>query len=300
MLNRLRMSAPGIKVFCYHGLVETKVDERLERNFHLLSDFKRHVEVFRQFDVIGIDQIFEVLSSSAGRRKPLAAITFDDGYANNLIAADVLEKAGLPWSVFVCTGAIAPDRIIGGVELSLLILHGRAKHLELFGKRWALGSRSERETTFQEIRYPLKRMPSHARASAMQQIRQQFPGGESQLLLQRFPSFKMLTWDQLRSLNTSNVIVGSHGVDHELHHENQNQDVRTLELKQSKFELEEKLKRPCKYFAYPNGTFNDLSAAETRTAGYELAFTMDAGTVKENTNPFLLPRVTITSPSGPF
>ncbi len=292
MLGRLKGRPPaGIQVFCYHGVVERRVDDRLERNFHLLSDFKRHVDFFRRFDVIGIDQIFEVLKSSLPRRKPVVAITFDDGYANNLMAAEVLEKVGLPWSLFVTTGAIAPSGIIGGIELSLLILHGRAKHLELFGKKWSLETRAERETTFQEIRYPLKEMPSHARTRYMEQIRQQFPEGESQLLLKRFPSFQMLTWDQLRSLNASKVIVGSHGVAHELHHEKQNLDVRKVELEQSKRELEEKLTRPCKHFAYPNGTFHDLSPAETRAAGYELAFTMNAGTVQGDTNPFLLPRL---------
>jgi peptidoglycan/xylan/chitin deacetylase (PgdA/CDA1 family) len=102
----------------------------------------------------------------------------------------------------------------------------------------------------------------------------------------------MLTWEQLQSLNASKVIVGSHGVTHEIHHENQDQDVRKLELEQSKFELEQKLGHPCNYFAYPNGNFHDLSPSEAQAAGYELAFTMNAGTVEGDTNPFLLPRLT--------
>jgi len=296
MLERIRRrAAGGINVFCYHGVVERRVDHLLERNFHLLSDFKRHVDVFRGFEVIGIDQIFEVLGSSAPRRKPVVAITFDDGYANNLLAAEVLEKAGLPWSVFVATGAIAPAGIIGNVELSLLILHGRAEHLELFDKRWALGSRAERETTFQGIRFRLKEMSSPARIRCMENIRQQFPEGESQFLLQKFPSFQMLTWEHLRSFNASKVAIGSHGVTHEIHHENQNLDVRKLELEQSKLELEQRLARPCNYFAYPNGNFHDLSPAEAQAAGYELAFTMNAGTVEGDTNPFLLPRLAAPS-----
>jgi peptidoglycan/xylan/chitin deacetylase (PgdA/CDA1 family) len=296
MLGRLRKSATaGVKVLCYHGVVGRRVDDRLERNFHLLSDFKRHVDFFRRFEVIGIDQIFEVLKSSSSRRKPILAITFDDGYANNLLAAELLDKAGLPWSVFVSTGAIAPTGIIGSIELSLLVLHGRARHLELFGKRWALGSRAERETTFQEIRYPLKEMSSQSRTRCMEKIRQQFPVGESQMLLERFPSFRMLTWEQLRSLNAAKVIVGSHGVAHEIHHENQNFDVRKLELEQSKLELEQELTRPCNYFAYPNGSFHHLSPSEVRAAGYQLAFTMNAGIVHGDTNPFLLPRITPAS-----
>jgi peptidoglycan/xylan/chitin deacetylase (PgdA/CDA1 family) len=135
-------------------------------------------------------------------------------------------------------------------------------------------------------------MSAPVRARCMESIRQQFPSGESQLLLRRFPSFEMLTWDHLRSFNGSRVLVGSHGVTHEIHHENQDQDVRKHELEQSKLELERQLGRPCNYFAYPNGDFHDLSPSEAQAAGYELAFTMNAGTIQGDTNPFLLPRIT--------
>ena len=42
------------------------------------------------------------IAAHAGDPRALA-ITFDDGYADNLAAADVLEAAGLPWTLFVST-----------------------------------------------------------------------------------------------------------------------------------------------------------------------------------------------------
>ena len=38
---RLRTAAQGIRVCSYHGLVQTRQDNRLERNFHLASDFAK-------------------------------------------------------------------------------------------------------------------------------------------------------------------------------------------------------------------------------------------------------------------
>jgi peptidoglycan/xylan/chitin deacetylase (PgdA/CDA1 family) len=288
----IKRTASGIRVFCYHGVVERKVDARLERNFHLLSDFKRHINFFRRFKVIGINQITEVLTSSKLERAPLIAITFDDGYANNLMAAEVLDKAGLPWSVFVSTGAVGPARYIWTVELSLLILHGRAEYIEVFNSRFGLISREEREAAFQQIRFALKGMSSQKRIELMNHIRQQFPDGEIDFLLEKFPSFRMLSWKQLRQLKPSKVTVGSHGVAHEIHHSNQNQDVRNLELQRSKLELERELARPCNYFAFPNGNFHESSPDELQSAGYELAFTMEVGMVERGTNKYLLPRIT--------
>ena len=125
----------------------------------------------------------------------------------------------------------------------------------------------------------------------MESVRAQFPQGETYSLLRKFPSLQMLSWDQIHHL-PARVTVGSHGVSHEIHHARQESNVRQLELCQSRIELEQQLGRPCKYFAYPNGNSHDLSPLEAEAAGYEMAFTMNAGTITRQTNRFLLPRFT--------
>jgi peptidoglycan/xylan/chitin deacetylase (PgdA/CDA1 family) len=281
----------GIRVICYHGVVERKQDARLERNLQLLSDFQSQVNLLRRFRVLSLDELTDQLPTSPKRSKRTAVITFDDGYANNLLAAEVLDRAHLPWSVFITTGAVGREQTIWTVALSLLLLHGQAERLEVLNRVWPLNTRTERETAFQEIRYPLKSMSSELRQRTMNCIQQQFPGGETQHLLSKFPSLQLLSWQEVRQLASGGVGIGSHGVTHEIHHEAQPESVRLFELSESKSELERQLGHSCNVFAFPNGNFVASSASEILDAGYKLALTTQRGTFKPNVHQHMVPRL---------
>lgn len=286
----------GVRVFCYHGVIERKSD-RLERNLQLLSDFRAHVRFLRRFRVLSLAELVAENSANAKENKPAAVITFDDGFANNLLAAEILSAYHLPWSIFISTGAVGRQNSIWTIELSLLLLQGEAERIEVLDKWWPLNCRAEREATFQSIRHPLKAMPADLRRQTMDCIRQQFPQGETGRLLEKFPSLQMLSWDEVRQLAGAEVEIGSHGVNHEIHNQAQPEKIRRFELVQSRLELERQLDRPCAFFAYPNGDCTMDSSDDVRAAGYRLAFTTQAGTVLPGTNPYLLPRLV---PYGPL
>jgi peptidoglycan/xylan/chitin deacetylase (PgdA/CDA1 family) len=286
----------GVRVFCYHGVIERKSD-RLERNLQLLSDFRAHVRFLRRFRVLSLTELVAELSAKTKQNKPAAAITFDDGFANNLLAAEILAAYHLPWTLFITTGAVGRENSIWTVELSLLLLQGEAERLEVLDKSWPLTSRDEREAAFQSIRYPLKAMPADLRRRTMDSIRQQFPQGENRRLLEKFPSLQMLSWEEVRQLAGAEVEIGSHGVNHEIHNQAQPETIRRFELVQSRLELERQLDRSCTFFAFPNGDCTADSSDDVQAAGYRLAFTTQAGTVLPGANPYMLPRL---EPYGPL
>ena len=289
-LRRHGRTSAGIRVLAYHGVVERKKDRLLERNFRLLDDFQSHLHFLRRYHVLSLAELVDELRDPKQRTRATAAITFDDGYANNLLAAEVLAKFRLPWSLFIPTGAVGRERYIWAIELSLLLLRGKSSRVEILNKTWSLKGRRERESAFQVIRHALKAMPSTSRRDAMDSLRQQFPEGETLRLLNEFPSLGMLSWEEIGHLRNSGVEIGSHGVDHEIHHGAQPELVRRFELTESKAVLEKKLADPCRFFAYPNGDFVPTSNDEVRASGYELAFTTQPGIVRADADPYLLPR----------
>jgi peptidoglycan/xylan/chitin deacetylase (PgdA/CDA1 family) len=282
-------------VYCYHGIVLERGDARLERNFHLLSEFRRQVHFIRRQSVVPLSEVAANLAQGCGFSHSAAVITFDDGYANNLAAAEILTEAKLPWTVFISTGAVGPQGIIWTVELSLLLLHGHCNRLDAMGQAWRLTSREARESAFQAMRYPMKAMPANLRQETTNTIRAQFPASETQRLLEQFPTFRMLTWKEIRQLAEAGAEICSHGVDHEIHHAAQETEVRRRELVESKKEIERQLGKPCRFFAFPNGNSCEHSAREVEEAGYQMAFTTQPGFMRPDSNRFLLPRI---SPGG--
>jgi peptidoglycan/xylan/chitin deacetylase (PgdA/CDA1 family) len=281
----------GIRVLCFHGVVESMKDVRLERNLHPLSNFRSLIQFLRRFRMLSLHEVIDEISWSKRHRKQRVVITFDDGYANNLVAAEILETARLPWTLFIPTGAVGSGNMIWSTELSLLILHGRADKLEVLGRTWSLKSKEEREAAFQAIRYPMKSISSTLREQTMDSIRRQFPKEEAQRLLNDFPSLQMLSWKEISQLASAGVEIGSHGVHHEIHHDDQPEVIRQRELKESKVELERRLGRPCHFFAFPDGKFNQASGNEVQAARYKLGFITGMGSVKLGVNPYLLPRL---------
>jgi peptidoglycan/xylan/chitin deacetylase (PgdA/CDA1 family) len=282
----------GVHVLFFHGIADRFDDPLLQRNFHVTADFRVQIALLRRLRVVPLAELAVMLEEGRfPHRGTTVAITFDDGYANNLYAAELLAAARLPWAVFVTTGPVDDGTTIWTVELSLLLLHGESRRLELFGRHWPLESRPEREIAFREIRGRFKLLPAADRAQTMNALRAQFPSGESQRLLARFPSLRSMTGAQVRELAAAGVEIGSHGVDHEIHHANQPAPVRVAELVASKERIAQLTGRECRFFAYPNGDAAGDAAANVRTAGYRLGFTTVPHIANAASERWLVPRM---------
>ncbi len=290
-LDRRTVRLRGVRVFCYHGVVERKVDSRVERNQHLLSSFTKQVNYLRRFRILGLPELLDEMALSVKPKAPAAVITFDDATASSLMAAEVLDRGKMPWILFAPAGEVGVNRAMWTVDLSLLMLYGARDNIEVRGRVWSLSGREAREGAFQFLRHQLKSLPAADRREAMDSIRAQFPPGESSRLVEQFPSFRMLTWREIVQLSAAGVEIGSHGLYHEIHHDRQPEDIRRSEVVDSRALIERETGRPCHAFAFPNGNFVPESPQDLRAAGYTLAFTTRPGTIDPTSDPFLLPRV---------
>jgi peptidoglycan/xylan/chitin deacetylase (PgdA/CDA1 family) len=283
----------GVRVFRYHGVVEQKRDLVLDRNQIDLDVFRAQMDYLRRFRVLGIGDLVEDLSAGKLPRWPSAMVTFDDGFHNNMLAAEILAPRRIPWSLYVPPGEVGASRAMWAVEVSLLVMQGRAATVAAFGRTWSLATRADREKSFREMRLRLKAVPAAVRLETVEALRRQFPAGESERLLADQPQLRMLTWEELSQLSSSGVEIGSHGLHHEIHHADQPAELRVRELVASRSELERRLGRPCRAFAYPNGNFVEASPREVETAGYDVAFTTVHGALESRSSAerFLLPRL---------
>lgn len=92
-------------IFYFHGLYETKAQQELNhidpQTNITVHQFVEFIEYFLQHNYKFI--LPEDIPSISGQEQPLAMITFDDGYYNNKLAIDILNKYKIPGVFFIST-----------------------------------------------------------------------------------------------------------------------------------------------------------------------------------------------------
>jgi peptidoglycan/xylan/chitin deacetylase (PgdA/CDA1 family) len=219
--------------------------------------FAEHLEVLASAAVVP-------LAALRGRGDGVA-ITFDDGYADNLDAAARLAEAGLPATVFVTAGLLGEP------------------------PWWDVLARVVPEEEVAERFRALRPLPPAERASALAGLEGEPPDG------------RVLTADELRALAAVDGIeIGAHTCTHPMLSALPLPEQRR-EIEGSKRMLEAELGRPVTSFAYPFGAredYDDGTVAAVRAAGFERACVNEPARLRARCDPFRLPRFLVRDWDG--
>jgi peptidoglycan/xylan/chitin deacetylase (PgdA/CDA1 family) len=202
------------------------------------------------------------------------AITFDDGYRDNLtLAGPLLQKLGLPATCFLVPGILSREVSPWWEKLPWALLSTRKEYITWRQRRLFLRGAEHRYAAFREIAVELKRQDTTLREHTVSEIVDILdPPGEY------CPERHFLDWDGARAIQNY-MEIGSHSTHHSILARETPQ--RQLEdLRSSRQRLAVGLKTDVKLLAYPNGTVADynshtLFAAER--AGYSYAITTERG-----------------------
>ncbi|HEX8090631.1 MAG TPA: polysaccharide deacetylase family protein, partial [Blastocatellia bacterium] len=249
--------------------------------------FAEHLEVLRNRGyVMPLQKLVKSLDDGDLPRRG-AVITFDDGYADNLInAKPILEKHAAPATIFVTSGYVGRGREFWWDELDKLFLQpGRLpERLSLSVNEsvyeWDLGDAAHySEARFQQHRRwkawePGGSNPRHLIYHSLWRLMQPLPESERQRLRDELiswsggdatarPTHRALTRDELAALARGGLVeIGCHTVTHPalsaLPPESQEREIR-----QSKASLEETLGCRITSFAYPYGRPCDYTEQTT-------------------------------------
>jgi peptidoglycan/xylan/chitin deacetylase (PgdA/CDA1 family) len=292
----LRRDRRGV-ILLYHRVAEPTADP-----FELSVSNRQFIEHLDVLEAMGrIQSLAELVRDVQSRRRgrPSFALTFDDGYHDNLsVAKPILEERGAPATVFVISGFVGGQPFWWD-ELAELLLGNThvPNRLELnvdsLDRDWDLAT-SAPGRVFDEVWELLQGLDDNARRRALVALRPQLTASPP-------ASGRSLTEAELAELARCELVsIGAHTQTHPVLARLSDEEAGT-EVLGSKEWLEDRLDEPVTAFSYPYGGSDHYgrSAVEiVRAAGFELACSGEPGLVTHGSDPLQLPRMTVKKWGG--
>ena len=287
-----RWLLPGkVSVLMYHGLVKEPLPVR-EWCFLSLARFEEQMQYLaRHFEVVHLEDAFA--PGRAPSRRPLACVTFDDGFASvRELALPVLEELRVPATVYLVTGLLDSTDTVWFARLHQAICETQAREVRLGDLRFPLEGTAARAEASAGLQVAIKKLHRPAFESMFEDVLTQLGfGGENRA--KPWDAFRLLTSDEVRSMSRSGLVrFGGHTSGHQILTRTTREDAR-CEVETSVQAVAALVERPSRTFAYPNGgpdDFDDGVAAAVRDAGIDFAVTTIWGPNDPDQDPYRILR----------
>jgi len=286
--------ARGITLLMYHKVLPSQLISAYPlRNLVVeISSFNHQMEWLRKhFEVVTVRDAMARIDLGARRkthaRRPLACVTFDDGYRDNFeYAAPILESHGLRATFFVTTGFVEGTTL--WFDRAAQAWH-RDAAATLMRASEAIPSLRE---SIAEVRsfdawwQFLKQLSQDARQTVLHAT--DVPA------LATDEVFCAMTIEHVRELAKRGHEIGSHSVTHPIL-TNLDKTSLTLEMGRSRSLVREWTGQHVEGFCYPNGDHDERVVSAARAAGYKYACMLRRGIACDSTDRMALPRRGILS-----
>jgi peptidoglycan/xylan/chitin deacetylase (PgdA/CDA1 family) len=299
----------GGVILLYHRVIDLASDPQLL--CVKPSNFEAQMRLLREsnWQPISLDGMLRKAAAGESLKQHIA-VTFDDGYADNLhFAKPILERYEIPATVFVVSGQVNRRAEFWWDELGVILLetpdlpdeltitlHGEIRTWSTQGDvrdnpAWHVlqeENLSPRQQAYMELARHLRNSDAAAREKILDDLRQW--AGLSPLQRE---NHRALTDTELRTLADGGLVtIGAHTITHSMLSVLSPAE-QAQEIKNSRQQLEAILGQPVTSFSYPFGSpdaFNQHSIAAAQQANFDYACANWEGVVNKHTHLFKLPR----------
>jgi peptidoglycan/xylan/chitin deacetylase (PgdA/CDA1 family) len=296
-------NAGRLLILMYHGVTEKDHTARFGRHLPA-KQFEEHLLYFKKhFNILTLEEILkesavgsrQVAAGSRQQRKPLIALTFDDGFENNLyVALPLLEKHKVPATFYIPTAALAGE-ILAADKIDIVRNGSKEKEL-IFNSATYIRKGQHRllnKTTGENIYNSLLQLSPGNTRTALDIFSERYHFND--LLKQTDPEcYRLMNGAQLKQFSSSPYVsIGSHAHTHFALSLCSNIEL-AYELSFSKTELERITGKKVDSVAFPYGAHNAAVVEQSKEKGYSNLLSAGRSEFKD-----VLPRAGIIS-AGSF
>ena len=284
-------------ILMYHGVIrdpDTAINGR-----HLpINDFEEQLIYFkRNFDIVRLAKICEMQHNGILPEKHTIALTFDDGFLNNISnALPLLKKYQIPATFFICTASLDDDSYIHPSDYLDLINFSQTSEVVINGKvfrknRYHLSDIETKRSVYEYI----NSLSFHAWKKTLSDLRLKYPAAEITRRANH-DTYKLITGTAFsRLLKEELITIGSHGHWHVNLAILADSEVRE-QLDKSKQLLMKHGIGTVESVAFPYGYFNEKVLSISREVGYR--YLIAGGSVEEKNRTFVFPRKGVLNLAG--
>jgi peptidoglycan/xylan/chitin deacetylase (PgdA/CDA1 family) len=291
-------SVSDIRVFLFHRVADSKENWAHATSTSIFDKCVRHIS--KNFTVKTIEECLAMPGKEiANGSKPLACITFDDGFKDNIAhALPVLEKYKCPASFYIVTDCIDSGlptwpHLVKHlfIDTHKLTLNIDSKYLP-GGINETFSGKQERIAYGDTFLQKLLNMPSADAYELFYKVKQNFNDVPA-------PNKMMMNWDDVRQLSTAGYIIGSHTHSHPLLTKLETDDKVRHEFTHSFARIKEMCGHAPETIAYPLGVANTRIMKLATECGYKYGLTVEQRSYNPSVDDSMaVPRVDMFADSG--
>ena len=273
----------------YHRVVDE--EDKCELGQVDVQQFEMHIETFsKYFNVLSLSEAIGRLNSNSLPPRAVA-ITFDDGYKDNVsVALPILRRWGATATFFIASGFLHGKTMWNDIVIESIkgFVGSTADLRRLNLDSFPVQSDAEKGVAIKSILGQLKYLPEDERHIQATRVARALAFEGSEPL--------MMNEDDVRLLRRTGMEIGAHTRTHPILSNLSDSDA-VSEIVGSKNDLEDICGDPVEFFAYPNGQpgqdFEYRHAQMARSAGFNAAFTTYPAAVDHMSNRYQLGRFNI-------
>lgn len=252
-------------VVMYHG-VKSNSKQNGSENYrwkHIPIDvFERQIIwLNKHFNIVTLESLEDSLSNKMHSKKPLCAITFDDGFKNNYKNAfPILKKHSVPATIFLTTGFVERDNYLWTDVLEYALNTSRLDEITLLidgrEKSFPISNTKEKICSDSILRKHMKKISNDSRERLLEDVLTA-TGVSTDTMYDAFLDYAPLSWEEISKMHSERISFGAHTVTHPIL-SSLSKSAQEKEILSSVKYIYDKIGN-CKHFAYPNGQLSDIN-----------------------------------------
>ena len=287
-----RITRTQLRILCYHGFSIADEHELAPYVFMRLETFERRMRILRKrgLAVVSLDEAIERLRGGTITNSE-TVITFDDGWASNLLVMPILEHYRFPACIYITTEHLSAGTEAFNVILTQMVQRSRVASLVLRNIHPQIDG--EYDVARDPAAAAVLLVTAAERIGSLQE-RQQLLAPLAEALGLDYSSFvaggrfRFLSKEQITALANKGVSIQLHTHTHHL--PNTNFDEMADEIRKNRTAITQLTGIEPKHFCYPSGEHSPWHPEWLARSGIASATTCDSGFNDSDASLLLLKR----------